>query len=277
MVGRRARTLSAAARPALRSGTARDARSLPAAGAPRGTFVFIHGGYWRALDKDDVAFVAAPFVEQGIAVANVNYDLCPAVSIAAIVDECRRAVAWTAREGPKHGAAADSVVVGGHSAGGHLAAMMNVTDWSAYGFAAPPFRARRHAVRRARPRAAACSSRSTRISGSTRRKPLRMSPVAQPLRAPRPLLMACGGGETSEFLRQTQLLWDAWPQVRPPGGRAADRSRRRPLQRPRGVRESAKRTDARDARAVLNRQRRRAVACRRGLTTDRRSFSLPLK
>jgi len=43
-----------------------------------------------------------------------------------------------------------------------------------------------------------------------------MSPVAQPLRAPRPLLMACGGAETSEFLRQTQLLWDAWPQVRRP-------------------------------------------------------------
>ncbi len=126
---------------------------LPA-GTPRGTFVFIHGGYWRALDKDDVAFVAAPFVEQGIAVANVNYDLCPAVSIAAIVDECRRAVAWTAREGPKHGAAAEDVVVGGHSAGGHLAAMMNVTDWSALRIRGAAVPRRRHAVGRARPRAA---------------------------------------------------------------------------------------------------------------------------
>ena len=62
------------------------------AGKPRGTLVFLHGGYWRALDKDDFAFVAAPFVAAGIAVANVNYDLCPDVSIAAIVDECRRAV-----------------------------------------------------------------------------------------------------------------------------------------------------------------------------------------
>ena len=50
------------------------------AAAARGTLVFLHGGYWRALDKDDFAFVAAPFVDAGIAVANVNYDLCPAVS-----------------------------------------------------------------------------------------------------------------------------------------------------------------------------------------------------
>jgi len=187
---------------------------LPA-GTPRGTFVFIHGGYWRALDKDDVAFVAAPFVEQGVAVANVNYDLCPAVSIAAIVDACRRAVAWTAREGPKHGAAADRVVVGGHSAGGHLAAMMNVTDWSAYGFAAPPFRAgvTLSGVHDLVPLVQFSFNADFRLDEA---EALRMSPVAQPLRAPQPLLMACGGAETSEFLRQTQLLWDAWPQVRRP-------------------------------------------------------------
>ena len=91
--------------------------------------MFIHGGYWRALDKADFAFVAPPFVAQGIAVAVVNYDLCPDVSIATIVDECRRAVAWLAREGRAHGAGADRIVVGGHSAGGHLAAMMLATDW----------------------------------------------------------------------------------------------------------------------------------------------------
>jgi arylformamidase len=70
----------------------------------RGTFVFLHGGYWRALDKADFAFVAAPFVERGIAVANVNYDLCPDVTVAAIVGACEQAVAWIAREGARHGA-----------------------------------------------------------------------------------------------------------------------------------------------------------------------------
>src|SRR5438874_1799314 len=46
-------------------------------GTARATFVFIHGGYWRALDKTEFSFVAAPFIAQGIAVAVINYDLCP--------------------------------------------------------------------------------------------------------------------------------------------------------------------------------------------------------
>src|SRR2546422_3853193 len=51
------------------------------------TFVFIHGGYWRALDKSEFSFVAPPFVRRGIAVAGINFDLWPAVSIAALVEE----------------------------------------------------------------------------------------------------------------------------------------------------------------------------------------------
>ena len=69
------------------------------AGPARGTYLYIHGGYWRALSKEDYSFVAGPFVEQGIAVAVMEYDLCPQVSIATIVDECRRAVLWLARDG----------------------------------------------------------------------------------------------------------------------------------------------------------------------------------
>ena len=110
---------------------------LPA-GPARATFVFIHGGYWRALDKSDFSFVAAPFVAQGIAVAVVNYDLCPEVSIATIVDECRRAVAWLVRDGHAHGANGERIVVGGHSAGGHLRAMLFATDWAAAGLARDP-------------------------------------------------------------------------------------------------------------------------------------------
>ncbi len=100
--------------------------------------MFLHGGYWRMLDKSDFSFVAAPFVARGYAVAVVNYDLCPDVSIATIVDEARRAVAWLAREGAAHGANPDRIVVGGHSAGGHLAAMLFATDWAALGLARDP-------------------------------------------------------------------------------------------------------------------------------------------
>jgi arylformamidase len=93
--------------------------------------------------------------------------------------------------------------------------MMNVTDWSAYGFAAPPFRAgvTLSGVHDLVPLVQFSFNADFRLDEA---EALRMSPVAQPLRAPRPLLMACGGAETSEFLRQTQLLWDAWPQVRRP-------------------------------------------------------------
>ena len=53
----------------------------------RGTLLFIHGGYWRALDKADHSFVAPLFVDAGLAVAVINYDLCPDVTIATIVEQ----------------------------------------------------------------------------------------------------------------------------------------------------------------------------------------------
>lgn len=185
------------------------------AGTPRGTLLFLHGGYWRALDKDDFAFVAAPFVDAGIAVANVNYDLCPAVSIAAIVDECRRAVAWTAREGAAHGAAANGIVVAGHSAGGHLAAMMLATDWAAHGFARAPLHAAvtLSGVHDLTPLVHFSFNADFKLDAA---QAARLSPVGLTVEAPVPLLIACGANETSEFLRQSQLLWDAWPAVRRP-------------------------------------------------------------
>jgi arylformamidase len=95
----------------------------------RGLFVFIHGGYWRSLDKSDFSFVASHFVGQGIGVAIVNYDLCPAVGIETICEQSRRALLWLGTEGRRHSLAPDRVVVGGHSAGGHLAAILFATDW----------------------------------------------------------------------------------------------------------------------------------------------------
>src|SRR5215470_17325845 len=98
---------------------------------PRGALLFIHGGYWRALDKSEHSFVAPAFVAEGIGVAVVNYDLCPDVSIARIVEEAREAVAWLMREGTRHGVPAQRLVLSGHSAGGHLVAMLLATDWRA--------------------------------------------------------------------------------------------------------------------------------------------------
>src|SRR5215471_9407415 len=113
----------------LRYGSApKQTLDLFPADNPRGALLFIHGGYWRALDKSEHSFVAPPLVAQGIGVAVINYDLCPDVGIARIVEECREAVAWLGREGTRHGVPAKRLVVGGHSAGGHLAAMVIAAD-----------------------------------------------------------------------------------------------------------------------------------------------------
>ena len=191
---------------------------FPAAN-PRGTVLFIHGGYWRALDKSDHSFVAPPLVAASVGVAVMNYDLCPAVGIAQIVDECREAVAWLRREGPGHGLSVERLVVSGHSAGGHLAAMLVATDWHARGQAADAI------------------TGAVAVSGLFDLEPLvhvsfntdlrldagrayMVSPVHLQPRVPIPMLIAAGAQETSEFIRQSWLLWECWPACHPPTRRA---------------------------------------------------------
>jgi arylformamidase len=185
-------------------------------GCARGTFVFIHGGYWRTFDKSDFSFVAPTFVAQDLAVAVVNYDLCPDVSIATIVEECRRAVTWLARDGASHGADPRRIVVGGHSAGGHLTAMLFATDWSARGFADAPIAGglSLSGVHDLVPLVRFSFNEDFRLDDA---EATRQSPVFLAPRTRAPLVLAAGANETSEFVRQTQILWDAWPQNRPAG------------------------------------------------------------
>jgi arylformamidase len=96
----------------------------------RGTVVFIHGGYWRSLDKSDFSFVAKPFVDAGLDVAVINYRLCPSVRISEIAGDCRQALAWIIENGSAHNISVDRIVLAGHSAGAHLVAMLYATDWA---------------------------------------------------------------------------------------------------------------------------------------------------
>jgi arylformamidase len=100
-----------------------------AAGAARPVFVFIHGGYWRALSKFDSAFMAGVLAHHGIATAVIDYRLAPAVSLAEIVREVRAAVAFLWRCGERHGIDPNRIVVGGSSAGGHLAGCLLADGW----------------------------------------------------------------------------------------------------------------------------------------------------
>jgi len=95
-------------------------------------FVFIHGGWWRALDKRDYSFVAPALADAGALVVMPNYALCPAVSIDAIALQLTRALAWVWRHARAHGGDPRRIVVGGHSAGGHLALMAGAATPAAF-------------------------------------------------------------------------------------------------------------------------------------------------
>ena len=97
---------------------------VPHTGAP--LLVWFHGGYWRRFHKDDNTFVARGLGPHGIATAIVNYSLAPAVPLEEIVAQARRAVVWLRENARWHGADPSRIVVAGHSAGGHLAAMCAV-------------------------------------------------------------------------------------------------------------------------------------------------------
>lgn len=89
-------------------------------GAPgKPVFIFFHGGYWRALDKSIFSFLVEPFWRAGWNCVLPNYSLAPSVTIDVIVEQAIEAVRWTANRFSK----TPGLVIGGHSAGGHLTAM----------------------------------------------------------------------------------------------------------------------------------------------------------
>lgn len=88
-------------------------------GTPKGVFVFVHGGYWLAFDKNSWSHLAVGALAHGWAVAMPSYDLCPDVRIADITQQIAAAVTRIADEVPKV-----PISLAGHSAGGHLVARM---------------------------------------------------------------------------------------------------------------------------------------------------------
>lgn len=95
-------------------------------GAP--IHVFLHGGYWRANAPSDFYFVAERLAADGFCVVMPNYSLAPKVSLDEIVRQMRACLKWIKVFGV-HNADTSNVTISGHSAGGHLTAMMLLTDW----------------------------------------------------------------------------------------------------------------------------------------------------
>jgi len=89
--------------------------------------LFLHGGYWRALERESFSHMAAGANARGLAFALAGYELCPTVMISEIIEQVREAAAFLGR---RHGG---PIVACGHSAGGHLAGCLVATDWKQRG------------------------------------------------------------------------------------------------------------------------------------------------
>ena len=83
--------------------------------------IFIHGGYWRALDKRSYSFVAEPFVKNNITTCIINYRLIPSVDMGTLVSDITASVHWIQKEAARYNGRASELILCGHSAGGHLA------------------------------------------------------------------------------------------------------------------------------------------------------------
>ena len=178
---------------------------------------FIHGGYWRALDKRDVSFIGPSFTREGAMVVVPNYALAPAVSIETIALQMVQALAWTWRHAALYGGNPKRIIVAGHSAGGHLAALLLTCRWTRVAADLP----------------ADLLAGGLAISGLFDLEPIRQTPFLQPdlrltpasvrklspagLPAPSaPLYATVGGAESEEFLRQNELIRRAWGEAAVP-------------------------------------------------------------
>lgn len=183
-----------------------------AAPEPRSpVLVFIHGGWWRALDKSDHSFLAPAFVEQGVTVVVPNYTLCPGATIEEITLQMVRAVAWVAREIEAYHGDPRRIVVAGHSAGGHLAAMLACCRWQQVGDDLPE-RVVQGALSISGLFDLEPVSRTPFLKDDLRLTPQsvrKLSPVGMPAPAV-PLVAVVGGDESEEFLRQNELVRAAW-------------------------------------------------------------------
>ncbi len=170
--------------------------------------VFIHGGYWRALDKSDFSHLAEPLVAAGACAVMVGYDLCPKVTLDVIVREIRGAIRWVYENAASFGGDPARLFVSGHSAGAHLAVMAMAHDWPAEGLPGDIIKGvfAVSGVYALEP--------VTRISvnaeiGLDLDCALRNSPTLHPPGPVAPLAISVGGDEPREWIAQSEDLYAA--------------------------------------------------------------------
>ena len=175
------------------------------------TLIFIHGGYWQMLDKSMFHFIANGFHSYGVTTVLLTYPLAPEVSIDQIVLSCRKAIKWLYRNFSAFNGDPHQMYVAGHSAGGHLAAMLMATDWELFdpGLSANVLKG-------------ICA-----VSGLFNLVPIHLSYINKVLKMDMetakcnspvrlepsnacPLIVAVGEAETAEFKDQSKELYTCW-------------------------------------------------------------------
>ncbi|RYX88078.1 MAG: alpha/beta hydrolase [Bradyrhizobiaceae bacterium] len=184
---------------------ARNSIDYFAAADDRGPIVvFIHGGYWQALDASFFSHLSRGLTSHGISVAMPSYDLCPQVSVAEIVAQMRAAVRELAMMGRP-------LVVAGHSAGGHLAACMLATEWPVID---PALRKdtviAAYAISGLFDLAPLVPTSINKALQLTEESARAVSPLFGPVPGHGSLDAIVGGDESSEYFRQSRSIVDAW-------------------------------------------------------------------
>jgi arylformamidase len=183
---------------------------FPAAQPKAPILVFIHGGYWVMCNSKEYSFVASGPVAAGATVVVINYAKCPKASIEEIVRQSRAAIAWIYRNAENLGGDSKRIYVSGHSAGGHLTAMLMATEWeNDYGLPSDIIKG-------------GCAISGlfdlmpfpyTRLQPSlqlTWGEVLRNSPIRNIPKKAGHLIVTYGEEETQEFHRQSQDFLSAW-------------------------------------------------------------------
>ena len=180
------------------------------------TLVFIHGGYWQRLDKADFQFIADAFRDHAVTTVLLSYPLAPAASMDQIVTSCREAIQWLHKNITAYNGYADEIYIAGHSAGGHLAAMLMTTNWNDPDLPTDMIKG------------------TCVISGLFNLIPIQLSDINEGLNMDMPtadrnspvqllptsqcpLIVAVGKDETNEFKDQSEELYNSWKEKIPVG------------------------------------------------------------
>ncbi len=178
---------------------------FPAArpGAP--VQVFIHGGAWQLLSKDESCFAAETFVQAGACFVALNFANIPAVRLPDMVAQVRRGLAWVARNIAAFGGDPARIFLSGHSSGGHLAAMALITDWSAHGLPAYTIKGGLCASGMYDLAPVMLSARRHYL-GLTDAEIAALSPLRHLAQLACPVLVGRGGPESPEFIRHADAF-----------------------------------------------------------------------